>query len=127
MEFINGLSGAPKPVGAYSQAVSVGDLVFCAGQIGIDSETSELVEGGIEAQTRQVLSNLEAVLQGVGSSREKMVMVTVFLTDSAHGRVVNQLYGQFVVADRPPARQTVVVKELPLGALIEVSVIAARG
>lgn len=124
MEFLNELTGVPKPVGAYSQAVRVGDLVFCSGQIGIDPETSELESGGIEVQTKRVFSNIKAALEAVGSSIEKIAMATVFLTDKNHGGTVNELYGAFVNSEAAPARQTVVVKELPMGALIEISVIA---
>lgn len=121
---VNNAPGAPVPIGPYSQAMKAGNLVFCAGQIGLDPSTKQMVLGGISEQVRQVLSNLQAVLQAAGSSPEKILMTTVFLTDSNQGPVVNELYSQFINPEAPPARQTVVVKELPLGALVEISVIA---
>lgn len=125
MEFINDAQGAPKPVGAYSQAVEVGGLVFLAGQIGIDPATGELVAGGIEAQTKQVLTNVRAVLTAAGSSPDQIVMATVFLAEISDSKTVNGFYAEFVNIKNPPARQTVSVKALPMGALIEISVIAA--
>ena len=125
MEHISSAAGAPKPVGPYSQAVKSSNLVFCAGQIGIDPTTSQLVQGGIEAQVNQTLANLGAVLRACGSSPAEIVMTTIFLAAMSDGPLVNQLYAQFVNTEAPPARQTIAVKELPMGALIEISVIAA--
>lgn len=122
---VNNAPGAPLPVGPYSQAVKTGNLVFCAGQIGVDPQTKQMVEGGILEQTGQVLSNIRAVLQAAGSSPDKILMTSVFLTESKQGPVVNELYSQFINPEAPPARQTVVVKELPMGALVEISVIAS--
>lgn len=124
MEVFRELSGAPKPVGPYSAAVRANGMLYLAGQIALDPNTGALVSGGIEAQTSQVLANLDAVLRGCGSERAKIVMTTIFLCDIADGKVVNELYAKFVSADAPPARQTVAVKALPLGALVEISVIA---
>ncbi len=124
MEFIREAAGAPKPVGAYSAAVKAGGFLFLAGQIGLNPETGALVDGGLEAQTRQVLRNLDAVLAHCGSSPKRITMTTIFLTSIADAKVVNELYGQFVDPAAAPARQTVAVKELPLGALVEISVIA---
>lgn len=125
MEFINDAPGAPKPVGAYSQAVEVGGLVFLAGQVGLDPNTGELVTGGLEAQTKQVLENLRAVLTAAGSSPDQVLMTTIFLTEITDSKVVNGLYSEFVNLKAPPARQTIAVKALPLGALVEMSLIAA--
>lgn len=125
MKVLKEIAGAPKPVGPYSVAVISNGLIFCAGQIGIDPVTSQLVSGGVKEQTEQVLRNIEAVLAGAGSSVGQIVMTSIFLTDIRDGKLVNQLYGEFVRTDSPPARQTVAVKELPLEALIEISVIAA--
>lgn len=127
MKAILNTPGGPKPVGPYSPAVEVGNLLFLSGQIGIDPSSGQIVAGGIEEQTRQVLSNLKAVLAACGSSPDKIVMSTVFLTDIAHGKVVNGIYGDFVNTDAPPARQTVAVKDLPMGAIVEISVIAVKG
>ena len=124
MEVLNNIQNAPTPIGPYSQAVKVGQLLFCSGQIAIDSKTGQLVPGGIEQQTDQVLRNLAAVLLGAGSSPEKIVMTTIFLTEIDHGKVVNEKYKDFVSKLSPPARQTVAVKSLPAGAILEISVIA---
>ena len=124
MECVNDVQAAPKPVGAYSQAVKAGGLVFCAGQVGLDPVNGNIVSGGIEAQTGQVLSNLNAVLEAAGSSRDRILMTTIFLANISDAPKVNALYGDFVNNEAPPARQTVAVKELPLGALIEISLIA---
>ena len=124
MELINNALNAPRPVGPYSQAVKSSGLIFCAGQIALDPKTGQLVEGGLEAQTMQVLDNLCAVLKASGANFNKVVMTTIYLTDIAQGPGVNKIYGKFANPDTPPARQTVVVKELPLGALVEISVIA---
>ena len=125
MEVINNAPNAPSPVGPYSQATVVGELVFTAGQIGIDSKTSKLVQG-IEAQTVQVLNNLNAVLEAAGSSLEQAALVTIFLSDLNYAPQVNEIYAQYVSRENPPARQTVAVKALPLNALVEISIIAER-
>jgi 2-iminobutanoate/2-iminopropanoate deaminase len=124
MEVIKQISGAPAPVGAYSPAIKAQGLVFCSGQIAIDPETNSFVTGGVEAQAEQVLKNLTAVLAASGSAADKIVMTTIFLANIEDAKVVNALYGDFVNGDAPPARQTVAVKDLPLGALVEISVIA---
>lgn len=125
-QFVNNAPGAPKPVGPYSQAVIVGNTIYCSGQIGIDPVSGAIVAGGVEAELRQVLANLKAVLHNAGSSLDKIVMTTIFLTNIADGKVVNPIYGEFVNQQNPPARQTVAVKDLPLGALVEISVVAVR-
>lgn len=124
MEVILKIPGAPDPVGPYSPVVKSGSLAFLAGQIGLHPETGKLVEGGIEAQTKQVLANLQAVLKGAGSSWGRVCMTTIFLTDLADGAVVNRYYESVLEGAHRPARQTVAVKALPLGALIEISLIA---
>jgi 2-iminobutanoate/2-iminopropanoate deaminase len=124
LKVINKAPNAPLPVGVYSQAVCVNGLVFCAGQIGLHPTTGKLVSEDILGQTKQVLSNIEAVLLASDSSVKQIVMTSVFLSEMKNAPVVNELYGQFVNIDSPPARQTVAVKELPLGALVEISVIA---
>lgn len=125
MEFIKNVEGAPKPVGPYSPAVKIEGLLFCSGQIGLDPETGKLVEGGVEEQTKQVLKNMQAVLTASGSSVDRILMTSIFLADIQSGAIVNKLYGEFVNQENPPARQTVAVKDLPLGALVEISVIAS--
>ena len=124
MEIINNVAGAPRPVGAYSQAVKAAGLVFCAGQVGIKPETGELVSGGVESELLQILDNLGAVLGEAGSSWHHVVMTTIFLADISDAKVVNGLYGQVIDGANAPARQTVAVKDLPLGARVEISVVA---
>ncbi|RUA18296.1 MAG: hypothetical protein DSY55_00400 [Clostridia bacterium] len=113
---------APAAVGPYSQAVKVGSLVFTAGQIGIDPATGKLQEG-LASQTKQVLVNLKAVLEAAGSGMADIVKTTVFLADMADFATVNGIYGDFF-EKTPPARSTVAVAGLPLGALVEIEAIA---
>jgi len=117
---------APAAVGPYSQAIRVGDLVFTAGQLAIDPATGRLVEGGIEEQTRQVLRNIAAVLEAAGSSLDKVVKTTVFLKNMGDFKSMNRVYGEFFT-NQPPARSTVEVGELALGALLEIDAIAVVG
>lgn len=119
------LPNAPKPVGPYSAAVVFNNTVYCAGQIGLDPLSGKVVEGGVEAETKQVLQNLKAVLEGVGSSVEKIAMTTIFLTDMADGALVNPIYAEFISKSHAPARQTIAVKALPMGVKIEISLIAS--
>ena len=114
---------APKPAGPYSQAIAYGSLVFCAGQIALDPQTNTMVEGGIEVQTRQVLTNLEKVLLGAGSSLNKVLKTTVFVTDLNNAALVNSIYTEYF-KDNPPARTFIQVARLPLDALIEIEAIA---
>jgi len=116
--------GVPSPVGPYSPAVVHKGIVYCSGQIGLDPDTGSLKEG-LEEQLEQVLTNLKAVLSASGSSVENIIMATIFLSDIGFGAQVNQRYAEFVSADLAPARQTVAVKALPVGALVEISVIAS--
>jgi 2-iminobutanoate/2-iminopropanoate deaminase len=114
---------APAAVGPYSQGVQVGNLIFTAGQGGLDPATGRLVEGGIEAQTQQTLENLSAILRAAGSSLFQAVKTTVFLQDIADFQTMNRVYAQFF-GDQPPARSTVQVAALPLGALVEIEAVA---
>ena len=113
---------APAAVGPYSQAVRLGNLVFTAGQIGLDPATGKLREG-LEAQTEQVLANLQAVLTAAGSDLSRVLKTTIFLTNMADFATVNGIYGRHF-GDAPPARSTVAVAALPLGALVEIEAIA---
>ncbi|HEY54277.1 MAG TPA: RidA family protein [Caldilineae bacterium] len=113
---------APAAVGPYSQAVKTANMVFTAGQIGLDPQTGKL-RNGLEAQTRQVLVNLEAVLHAAGASMAHIVKTTIFLTDMADFATVNAIYANAFDA-APPARSTVAVAALPLGALVEIEAIA---
>lgn len=114
---------APKAIGPYSQAILVENLVFTAGQVGLDPATMELVEGGIEAQTRQVLTNLQHVLETADSGLNFVVKTTVFLQDINDFASMNSVYAEFF-PENPPARSTVQVAALPKGALIEIDCIA---
>jgi len=113
---------APAAVGPYSQAVKVEQFVFTSGQIGINPLTGQL-RLGIEEQTRQVLSNLAAVLTAAGSGMERIVKTTIFLTDIAEFSTVNKIYAE-AFSGEPPARSTVQVAALPLGALVEIEAVA---
>ena len=113
---------APGAVGPYSQAVRSGQLVFTAGQIGLDPVLGKL-RTGIAAQTRQVMANLRAVLEAAGSNLNQVVKTTIFLQDMADFATVNQIYGS-AFTEAPPARSTVAVAALPLGALVEIEAIA---
>lgn len=114
---------APAAVGPYSQAVKFGEFVFTAGQIPLVPETGQLIDGGIEAQARQVLTNLSKVLEAAGSSLANIVKTTIFVTDIGDFAQVNQVYATFFDNDLP-ARSTVQVAALPLGAKIEIEAIA---
>jgi 2-iminobutanoate/2-iminopropanoate deaminase len=114
---------APAAVGPYSQAVKVGNFVYSAGQVGLDPATMKLVEGGVEAQTEQVLQNLQAVLMAAGSSLAEVIKTTVFLADINDYKAVNGVYARFFT-ESPPARSAVQVAALPLGALVEIEVVA---
>ena len=116
-------SNAPAAVGPYSQAVKWGDFIFTAGQIALVPETGEVVEGGIEVQTRQVLENLQNVLIAAGSSLENVVKTTIFVTDIGDFAKVNEVYGSFFT-NNPPARSTVQVAALPLGVKVEIEAVA---
>jgi 2-iminobutanoate/2-iminopropanoate deaminase len=117
---------APAAIGPYSQAVLVGDQLFLSGQIGIDPATGEMVPGGVEPETRQVLSNATAVLAAAGFGTADVVQCTVFLADLDDYAAVNRIYGE-VFADAPPARAAVEVARLPRDARVEIMMIAVRG
>ena len=117
---------APAAIGPYAQAITAGDLVFCSGQIPLDPATNQLVEGGIDIQTRRVLDNLAAVLQAAGSSLDQVVKTTIFLADMDDFGTVNTIYGEYF-ASEPPARATVQVARLPRDVRVEVEAIALRG
>jgi 2-iminobutanoate/2-iminopropanoate deaminase len=114
---------APKALGPYSVANRVGDWIFAAGQLGLDPATGELAQGGIEAETRQSLTNLKHVLEAAGSSLENVVKTTVFLRDINDFAAMNGVYAQFFTANFP-ARSTVQVAALPKGAAVEIEVVA---
>jgi len=121
---------APKAIGPYSQAICIEGLVFTAGQVGLDPATMELVAGGVEAQTRQVLTNLGHVLESADSGLQFVIKTTVFLQDMGDFASMNAVYAGFF-PENPPARSTVQVAGLPKGALVEIECMAlvnpARG
>ncbi|MEW5868705.1 MAG: RidA family protein [Chloroflexota bacterium] len=114
---------APKALGPYSVANRFGDLVFTAGQLGLDPQTNELVPGGVEAETRQALTNIQYVLEAAGSSLENVLKTTVFLRDMADFARMNAVYAEFFTANFP-ARSTVQVAALPKGGAVEIETVA---
>ena len=115
---------APRPIGPYSQGVAAGGFLFVSGQIPLDPRTNELVEGGIEAQTEQVLRNLLAVLKEAKMGPDNVVKTTVFLSDLADFAKMNEVYARDL-GKEPPARSTVQAAGLPRGVKVEIDVIAA--
>ena len=122
MEYVK-TDKAPSPVSCYSQAVMVGDFLFVAGQVPLDPKTQKLVEGGIEAQARQALENVKAIVEAAGSSLEKVVKVTIFLKDMEDFRKMNNVYCTYFTKD-PPARTTVQAQLALPELLIEIDAIA---
>lgn len=114
---------APKAIGPYSQAIRAGGFIFASGQIPLDPETMQMVEGDVRAQTERVLKNMEQVLAAAGSSLQKVVKTTVFLADLNDFAMMNEVYAQFFGETRP-ARSTVQVARLPRDARVEIDVIA---
>ena len=114
---------APQAIGPYSQAIRAGGFLFASGQIPIDPQTGQFVEGGIAEQTEQVLKNLSAVLEAGGSSLEQVVKTTVFLADMDEFSSMNEVYGKFFAGNRP-ARATVEAARLPRDARVEIEAIA---
>ncbi|HYP78190.1 MAG TPA: Rid family detoxifying hydrolase [Polyangiaceae bacterium] len=117
-------AAAPQPVSAYSQAIQSGSLLFLAGQIPLDPTTGRLVSGTIAEETERVFENLVAVLSAAGATLDNLVKTTVYLTNMADFAAFNQVYARHFSKD-PPARTTVAVAALPLGARVEVEAIAA--
>jgi 2-iminobutanoate/2-iminopropanoate deaminase len=121
-------TAAPAPVGPYNQAVRAGDWLFCSGQIALDPATGAMVgQGDVEAETRQVLANLVAVLTAAGTEPSRVVRTTVYLVDLADFATVNGLYGEVFGAGVAPARACVQVAALPKGARVEIDAVAVLG
>jgi len=118
-------TGAPAAIGPYSQAVLVGDTLYCSGQLGIDPETSDLLNDSLENETDRVLENLGAVLKAASMDYDNVVRCTVFLTDINDYGLINEIYARYFSED-PPAREAVEVAALPRGARVEISCIAVR-
>ena len=121
-------SNAPAPVGPYNQAVQAGGLLFCSGQIALDPQSGAMVgDGDVEAETRQVLANLTAVLQQAGVTPQQVVRTTVFLADLGDFAKVNAIYAETFGSGVAPARACVEVAALPKGARVEIDCIAVLG
>ena len=116
-------NNAPQPVGTYSQAVKVGNLLFVSGQLPINPDSGELVTGNFKDRTRQVLNNLKNIIEAAGSNMNKVVKTNVYLTDLSNFAEVNEVYSEFFASD-PPARAAVQVSKLPLDTDIEIESIA---
>lgn len=117
---------APRAIGPYSQAVVAGDFLFLSGQIALDPTSGELTQGGIAAETRQVMDNLRAVLSAANLSCDELVKTTIYLVDMSDFAAVNGIYAEYFKAT-PPARATVQVAALPRGARVEIDGIARLG
>jgi 2-iminobutanoate/2-iminopropanoate deaminase len=115
---------APAPIGPYSQAIRANGFVFVSGQIPINPETGQLIDGGITAQTHQVIRNIAAILESSGMGLQDVVKTTVFLTNLDDFSEFNRVYGEYF-ADSKPARATVQVARLPREAIVEVEAVAA--
>ena len=114
---------APGAIGPYSQAIVVEPFLFTAGQVGLDPETKKLVPGGIEAETRQALQNVRAIVEAAGGHLDDVVKTTVFLATMEDFAAMNRVYAEFF-PQRPPARSTVAVAGLPVGARVEIEALA---
>lgn len=116
---------APAAVGPYSQAIGAGDFVFCSGQLGVDPATGKFAGDDVQSQTRQALTNLRAVLAAAGTDLDHVVKATVYLADIGFFKDMNEVYAEFF-GEVPPARAAFAVKDLPLGGLVEIEVIAVK-
>ncbi|NNG00825.1 MAG: RidA family protein [Desulfobacteraceae bacterium] len=117
---------APQAAGPYSQAIGTESFVFTAGQVGMDPVSGQLVDGGIQAQTRQVMKNLSAVLEEAGTKFSRVVKATVFLADINNFSAMNEVYATYFPTD-PPARSAFQVAALPLNAMVEIEMVALKG
>lgn len=118
-------SQAPAAIGPYSQAVEVGGTLYISGQIPLNPQTMTIVEGGIQEQTEQVLKNIGAILKEAGYDYCDVVKSTCLLSDMANFKAMNEVYGKYYTVDAP-ARAAFAVKDLPMGALVEIETIAAK-
>ena len=117
---------APAAIGPYSQAIRAGNLLFVSGQIPLDPDTGQVVEGDAAVQTARVLRNLSAILEAAGSSLNQVLKTTVYLKDMADFAIMNEVYGRFF-PETPPARATVEVARLPRNVAVEIDLIAEVG
>jgi 2-iminobutanoate/2-iminopropanoate deaminase len=118
-------NAAPAAIGPYSQGIAAGEFVFCAGQVGLDPTSGDLVEGGIEREAERALDNLRAVLEAAAMTMADVVKTTVFLADFGDFAALNGVYARYF-PDPPPARSTFQVAALPKGARVEIEAIAHR-
>jgi 2-iminobutanoate/2-iminopropanoate deaminase len=125
MKTIISTEAAPKAIGPYSQAVQMGNFLFCSGQIPIDPKTNEVFTGDIKTQTEMVLKNIEGVLKAADMNFSHIVKTTIFLTSMNDFATVNEVYGK-TFSSNPPARSTVAVAGLPKGVNVEIEVLAHR-
>jgi 2-iminobutanoate/2-iminopropanoate deaminase len=116
---------APAAVGPYSQAIIAGDFVYTAGQLSLDPKTGELLGEDVAAQTRKTIENLKSVLEAAGTSLDRVVKTTIYLTDMGNFAEMNAVYAEFFPSD-PPARSTVEVGPLAKGAIVEIDAVALR-
>ena len=116
---------APAAIGPYSQAIEVNGTLYISGQVPLDPATGKLIEGGIKEQTRQVMKNIQAILDEAGYSFRDVVKSTCLLSDMADFKAMNEIYGECYL-EQPPTRAAFAVKDLPLGAFVEIETIAAK-
>ncbi|RZJ67286.1 MAG: RidA family protein [Flavobacterium sp.] len=126
MKTIINTKNAPSPIGPYSQAVQFGDTLYTSGQIAINPETGELVLGDVEAETKQVMENLKAVLEAADMTFEDVIKTSIFIMDMNDFAKINAVYGSYLNEETAPARETVQVAGLPKGVTVEISMIARK-
>lgn len=124
MKHIIQTENAPAPIGPYSQAVKCGHMLYTSGQIPIDPKTGTMVPGGVREQAIQVLENLKSVLEAAGCTFDDVIKTTVFLADMADFPAVNPIYAEYFGEENAPARSTVQVAGLPMGARVEIELVA---
>ena len=125
MKTIIHTSDAPKPIGPYSQAVRINNLVFTSGQIAINPKSGLLIEGTIQEETHQVMRNMQAVLKAAGLDFKQVLKSTIFVTDMDDFAAINEVYASYFDSDTAPARETVQVARLPKDVRVEISMIAS--
>jgi 2-iminobutanoate/2-iminopropanoate deaminase len=116
---------APQAIGPYSQAVEVNETLYISGQVPLDPDSMEVVDGGIKEQTRRVMQNIGAILDAAGYSFADVIKSTCLLSDMANFKAMNEIYGAYYT-ENPPARAAFAVKELPLGVLVEIETVAVK-
>ena len=125
MKKVINTKNAPAAIGPYSQAIEINGTLYVSGQVPVDPATAKVVEGGIVEQTKQVMKNIEAILDEAGYSFSEVVKSTCLLSDMSSFASMNEIYGSYY-KENPPARAAFAVKELPLGVLVEIETIAVK-